>query len=498
MNRRLFPLAGVLALAACSRPAPVVVVQQTQPSTFDPHWANETVVSSTLSNVVEGLVRFSPQLELEPALAVRWVQEDPTTWRFQLRPGVAFHNGKPASARDVVASLRRAKEHPRSQLKHMVRDVVELRVEGAGTVVVRTEGPAPTLLKRLVFVGIVPEEQAQDQEIHLPIGTGPYRILRRQGTTLDLEAVAWWGGIPQIRRARMVFVENDAERTQLFLSGKVDVCAWLRKEDVTEAARKKGLRVVQQPRLSVQLLALCPRAASGQAQQALADARVRRALLLALNRQRLVDEVARGDAVIASQLVHPLVFGYDPSIPPVPYDPQEARRLLAEAGFGSGFAVRLASGVGAEATVRIVQEEWGKVGVRVDLEFLPFPELLARARDGRLPALFFARTCTTSDASEFLDPHAHSYDPDRGWGQENYPRLSDPEVDRLLEQASRELNVEKRRSLLQQAQRRVLDQGYYLPLVIRWFYLGLPDSLQFQPRYDQFLFLADFARLEGR
>ncbi|GBC79328.1 hypothetical protein HRbin09_00544 [bacterium HR09] len=70
--------------------------------------------------------------------------------------------------------------------------------------------------------------------------------------------------------------------------------------------------------------------------------------------------------------------------------------------------------------------------------------------------------------------------------------MADPEVDRLLEEASRELDEEKRRALLQQAQRRVLEQGYYLPLVIRWFYLGMPSWLQFQPRYDQFLFLPDF------
>ncbi len=196
------------------------------------------------------------------------------------------------------------------------------------------------------------------------------------------------GGTPQLKRAQFVFEEDDERRTSLFLAKKVDVCAWLRKEDVPEAARQRDLRVVQQPRLAVQLLALSPRAAVGDAARALADARVRRALLVALNRQRLVEEVARGDAVVASQLVHPLVFGYDPSFSAVPYDPEKARALLREAGFASGFTVRLGAGIGAEPTVRIVQEEWGRVGVQVELEFLPFPEVLAQARDGRLPKVF--------------------------------------------------------------------------------------------------------------
>lgn len=497
MKRQLLGLwVGVAALATgCGffrEKKPVVVAQQTQPSTFDPHLANETVVYSTLSNVVEGLVRFSPYLEVEPALAERWRHERPTTIIFSLRHGVVFHNGKEFTARDVVASVLRARDHPRSQLKHLVRDVVDVTAEDPFTVVMRTAGPAPTILKRLVFVGVVPEEEAKDEEIQVPTGTGPYRIVKRQGGSLEVKAVGWWGGVPQVQRARFVFEEDDERRASLFLTKKVDVCAWLRKEDVPEAARQKDLRVVQQPRLAVQLLAVSPRAASGDAARALSDARVRRALLLALNRKRLVEEVAHGDAVVASQLVHPLVFGYDPSLPPVPYDPEKARALLAEAGFASGFTVPLGAGRGAEATVRIIKEEWGRVGVQVEEELLPFPELLARARDGRLPVIFFARTCTTSDASEFLDPQAHSFDPEHGWGQENYPRMADPQVDRLLEEASRELNEEKRRVLLQQAQRRVLEQGYYLPLVIRWFYLGMPSWLQFQPRYDQFLFLASF------
>ena len=174
-----------------------------------------------------------------------------------------------------------------------------------------------------------------------------------------------------------------------------------------------------------------------------------------------------------------------PQIREAAFYPLPRLGLLALAGLPRG---------GLDSSDGLAETLWqlSELGVRVELEFLPFPEVLARARDGRLPVIFFARTCTTSDASEFLDPQVHSYDPDRGWGQENYPRMADPEVDRLLEEASRELDEEKRRALLQQAQRRVLEQGYYLPLVIRWFYLGMPSWLQFQPRYDQFLFLPDF------
>lgn len=490
-----------LATVACGpwkSPKTIVVAQQTQPSTFDPHLANEAVVWSTLSNVLEGLVRFSPRLELEPALAESWERTSPTQLRFVLRRGVVFHNGKPLHARDVVASLRRAQLHPKSQVRHFLAGVVRVEAVGEGEVWLETASPAPTLLRRLAFALVVPEEQCGEEEILTPAGTGPYRILKRQDHTLELKAVPWWGGTPSIRRARLVFIENDKERTALFLSGKLDVCTWVSEEEIGELRKREELRLVRQPRLAVQLVAVIPQAATGAAGKALADARVRRALLLALDRDRFVREVAGGEATVASQLVHPLVFGYDPGVSPVPHDPEQARQLLAAAGFSQGFEVQLGIGSGAEAIGKAIAADWERVGIRTQLVPMRFPELVAAARGRRLPLVFFARTCTTSDASEVLDPHTHCPDPTKGLGLENYPGFCDPQVDQLLEAAASELDGEKRRVLLQRAQRLVLEQGYFLPVLIRWSWLGLKKPLMFEPRFDQYIFLQDFSFKPGQ
>ncbi|MGQ9494954.1 MAG: hypothetical protein ACUVRY_01645 [Thermoanaerobaculaceae bacterium] len=144
------------------------------------------------------------------------------------------------------------------------------------------------------------------------------------------------------------------------------------------------------------------------------------------------------------------------------------------------------------ATGQRIVQDWAKIGVQVHLKVLPFSQLVEAARAGRLPVMFFARSCTTSDASEFLDPHTRCPDATPGLGVDNFPHICDPQLDRLLEAASLELDVETRRSLLQQAQRRVLEQAYYLPLLIRWAYLALRQPLSFTPRSDQNMFLADF------
>lgn len=492
--RAFFPL-GVVLTFACgpfAKPREVVVAQYTEISTLDPHWANEAVVWSTLFNVLEGLVRFSPTLELQPALAASRKQVSPTTWHFSLGREARFHNGKRCTSEDVVASILRAKNHPRSQIRHLLQSVTKVEAESINELRIETAVPSPTLLKNLVFVLVVPKEQCRQEEITVPIGTGPYRVVKRENSWIELRAVTWQGRTPDIKRAKIVFIEDDKERTKALLAGKVDVCPWPREEDLREVRSRPDLRLVQQPRLAVQLLAITPFAAEGVTRRALADVRVRRALLLALDRERLVREVAANNGTVASQLVHPLVFGYDPSIKPVPFDPPRARALLSEAGFAQGFQVEVGIGEGVMATAQGIVQDWAQIGVKVHLKVLPFPRLVEAARAGRMPVMFFARSCETSDASEFLEAHTRCPDTTRGLGGENYPRVCDPQLERLLDAASLELDVERRRSLLQQAQRRVLEQAYYLPLVIRWAYLALRQPLAFSPRFDQNIFLADF------
>ncbi|MGQ9751109.1 MAG: ABC transporter substrate-binding protein [Thermoanaerobaculaceae bacterium] len=255
-----------------------------------------------------------------------------------MRPEARFHNGKPCTAQDVVASFLRAKNHPHSQIRHLLQSVTRVEVESTQELTIATAAPSPTLLKNLVFVLVVLKNQCGQEEITVPMGTGPYRVAKRENSGIQIQAVSWQGRMPQIRRAKIVFIGNDEERTKALLAGKVDVCSWPREEDLGEVRSRRDLRLVRQPRLAVQLLAITPSAGEGVSRQALADVRVRRALLLALDRERLVQEGPANNGTVASQLVHPLVFGYDPSIRPVPYDPVRAKALLAEAGFAQGFS----------------------------------------------------------------------------------------------------------------------------------------------------------------
>ncbi len=485
---------GVLA-AGCTFDAerPLVVAFDEHIATLDPQLHNHSATWSVQLNIFDSLVRFSPEMRLEPCLATRWEQLDATHWRFHLRPGVRFSDGTAFGAEDVVATFERARRHPRSRIQHVIAGILGVRAEAPDVVLVETANAAPDLLNRLVLFLIVPSEAASLTEITEPVGTGPYRLVRvfENG---DLLLGAWkgWRGWANIRSVRLCFAADEFEAARLFVSGAADVVRRPPDEMVVEIEKEKRLRLVPQPRLGVQLLAAIPNAPAGAAGGALAEPAVRRAMLLALNRQEWVETYYRGNGTVASQYVHPVVFGFDPTIRPLPYDPTEARRLLAAAGYAGGFAVKMLYRSRHSGAVDGVVRDLAQVGIHVTPILAGYAEASQAVRSGEVDLYLTGWACNTADASDFFSTMIHSRDAARGLGQENYAGFADPEVDRLLDRAERELVVERRLQLLQEAQRRTLEQLPILPLTIRWGFVGATADVDVRTRHDERMWFFDY------
>ena len=148
--RRLAAFAAA-ALVACA-PAPATRVEPMRvglyaaPLSLDPHLENEFLTSAVLANAFEGLTTLDGGMRVEPALAVSWDTPGPSTWRFRLRPGARFQDGRPVTARDVAGSLDRARHHPRSGVSHYLADVVDVRVAAPDVVEIRTQASSSLLL----------------------------------------------------------------------------------------------------------------------------------------------------------------------------------------------------------------------------------------------------------------------------------------------------------------------------------------------------------------
>ena len=476
-----------------SRPL-VVALAQTTP-TLDPHLHNETVLWTVLSNFCEGLVAFDPEMRLVPSLAVRWQRLDDHRVRFELRSGVRFHDGEPLTSADVVASLERGRNHPRSGIAHHLVDVTAVEADGENAVVLHTSGPAATLLNRLVFVAVVPRRLAAEEEIFEPVGTGPYRFVRRAADgTLVARSTRSWHRRPPFRTVHFRLGFPQEQQLALLMSGGVDVLAWLPDRALRFVSQDPHVRPVPQPRLSVQMLSVVADAAPGVAGSWLADRRVRRALLLGIDRQRLVEQGYRGNGTVASQYVHPVVFGFDSGLTPYPFDREAARRILEDVGDIPDVELVLGHPSSAPVVIDAILEDLRSLGVQVRARSMPFDEFLRRARNHELPLLYYGRTAATGDASDVLNAMVHTPDTARGWGRENFTGFSDPRVDALLERCEQELAPDSRRSMLYEVQRLVLDELPLLPLTIRFGHVGVSNRIEVIPRFDQRLLVAEFRR----
>ncbi len=485
-----------LASASCGRLGGgrvLVVGCDGRPLSLDPHHKNEAMTWSVLSNFYDGLVRFSPEFKLEPALAESWEQVDGTHWRFRLRDGVRFQRGEPLRAADVVASFERARSDPQSGVRHYLLGVTRMTAPDDRTVVVETDGPRPTLLNRLAFLMVVSAADARLPVITEPNGTGPYRLVRRNGDDeMLLEGWEGWRGMPDVRRARFVFSTDAQALFKRFMDGEIDVLRQVPEDRLGDLRDSTSVRAEPQPRLAVQMLAVSTSPGGGRSARALADVRVRQAILLACDRQGWVGELYRGNAIVASQYVHPVVFGYDPSTAPQPRDVEKAKALLAQAGFPGGFDLTLDCTPGQEILVPYLVADMARIGIRLTPRVLEWEELMAAMRAGKSALGVFAWACSTGDASDFLTACVHSTSGPLGLGRDNYAHFRDPQVDALVEAAERELDGGRRLQLLQEAQRRTLQMLPYIPLTDRWTFLGASNRVDVVVRHDQWLWVAGY------
>ncbi len=473
------------ALTACqptAEPGALRIALHGDPSTLDPHLQAEAVAQSVLGNIYDSLVTFDPEMRLVPSLVERWESPDDLVWRFHLRPGVRFHDGRPLTSVDAVASLERARSHPRSKRTGTLVPIVGMRAIDERSFEIETATPYPILLNKLAFVHIVPRD-AGDEEIRRPLGTGPYRFASfvadpASGGSLLLEANPdHWRGPPSEPVVELLFVADPGERLQLLLDGEVDFIDELPPEEAAAVAARHDLRVESRTSLGVAYLQL------DVATPPFDDPRVRRAVDLALDRRALVAEILHRQGQPVGQMVSANVFGYAADLEPVERDLEAAQLLLAEAGYGEGFATSLELREGLSAGP--IRDQLAAAGIRLELVERPWSEMYSRLQSGAVGFYFGTWVCTAGDASDLLDQKIHSRDLERGYGPSNSNGYSHPEIDRLIEESGRRLDMVQRLSILKQALRQLAADRAFLPLYTPYGLYGISRQLAWTPRQDE-------------
>lgn len=485
LPRSLAPLArrlsllGLLALMSC-RPGNLnqgllCLAMEDDIITMDPHLHDDSVTHSVLSNIFEPLVAFDGQMRIVPALAVTWENPDDLTWRFRLRPGVKFHSGAPCLAGDVVHSLRRARN---TEVGHYISQVCRINEIDSLTVELTTDKPVPVLLNKLTFVAIVP--RLCDQPLSKPVGTGPYIFMGyRKGVSLELRANPdYWGGEPDISRAKFRVLPEDRDRLRALLEDEISLARDMEGESKAGISSHPDLRHVSRSGLGVSHLGM-----NVKCQGPLSDRRVRQAIYLALDPADIVGSSGL-EAEPWDQLVSPYIVGYHPGASAVRPDIERARKLMAQAGYGGGFSTVLELSTSAAASSGpAIARQLEKIGIKVDVVGMEWTGFTQRLKRQESEFYLIGWSCSSGDASDLYDACIHTRT-ETGYGHANHTGYSNPAVDRLIEQSNQTLDPKQRIEILQRIHGLLMEDMPLVPLYLRNRGYGVHKRINFIPRQD--------------
>jgi peptide/nickel transport system substrate-binding protein len=510
MIKALRPLLGAALALILAHGAPAQTLRiavEAGPTSNDPHFHSLIANIAFSRHVFEPLIAQDHQQNLTPGLAVSWRVVDTRTWELKLRPDVRWHDLSPFTADDVAFSLRRAGDVPNSPSSFAVytRPISAIETPDPLTVILRTSEPTPLLPNYLSLVMIVSRRHGANAATadynsgRAMVGTGPYRYvawLPNQALTLDRHD-GYWGPRAQFSRVEFRGIAAATARAAALLSGDVDLVENMPPSLLERVRADQRLHVVET--VSNRLIFLHLDSDRERSPfvtgrdglpiaNPLRDARVRRALSKAINREALVARVMEGAAIAAGDLGPPGYFGTSPELRPEAFDPDGARRLLAEAELADGFALTIHGPndryVNDEQVVQAIAQMWARVGVQTRVETMPRGPYFTRA--GRLE--FSAMLLGFSPNPEvlgMLETLIHSFDSERALGSNNRGRYRNATVDRLIQEARTTMDAAARRSITQRATQMALAETALIPLYFQQNIWAMRRDLDYQARTDE-------------
>lgn len=417
--------------------------------------------SRTSVLIHEPLIRCRPGSdgELQPALAEKWsVSDDGLTYTFNLREGVKFHDGTPFNAEAVKFNYERQlpqNAEPRMQAaKPLFGAVNRIETPDQSTVkIILNERRGPFPIQLAGFNAFIASPTAlkaygKDYTAH-PTGTGPFIF---ENWDRDSQYVVkanpdYWGGKPKLDRVILTVTKEASVRVDQLLVGEADIIPDIAPMDVARIEGNQNTTILSAPAMNFAVLGFL------MFKKPFTDVRVRRAINYAINREALVKFLYKDKGVALQTALPKASWAYDPEIKGYPYDPDTAKKLLADAGYASGLSfdvltftqARPYCPLGMTKVAEIIQADLKKVGVEMKLRSMPgvgeTEDAAARGEgDAYTTGYFFI-----GDPGPIFDQiwTSKSSAPNGG----NLPRYQNPEVDKLIAQALPEPDQKRRKQL---------------------------------------------------
>ncbi|HKH97370.1 MAG TPA: ABC transporter substrate-binding protein [Beijerinckiaceae bacterium] len=526
--RQAWKRASALGLAAALTAAPALAQElkiglSAEPTSIDPHFHNLTPNNALRAHIFDALLAQDAEQKLKPALATSWRAVDDTTWEFKLRPGVKFSNGMEFSARDAIYTVCRIPtvENSPSSMNSHVRGITAMEVPDPQTLIIKTAGPQPILPINLSVLGILsaqvngaenvkyrvggcenlgtPPKSADFNDPAKAIGTGPFKLANyTRGTHILLERNdSHWGDKPQWEKVTMRPMTSPGARVAALIAGDVD---FIESPPIQDFDKIKGSGFQIAEGLSNRIIYLhldqfqdpawkTP-GVKGTDKNPFLDKRVRQAVSKAINRQAIVDRIMGGHAVAAGELLpHPL-FGATKDMPVEKYDPDGAKKLLADAGYPNGFEVTLGTPndryINDEKIAQAVAQMLTRVGIKTGVDAMTASTFFTRRNKFDFSIYLAGWGADTGEMSNSMNSLVVTLQPDKGLGPTNRGRYSNPKVDELVVKAMATIDDAAREKLLQEASKLAMSDYGIIPLHFEVTPWAFKKGLSYKPRTDQY------------
>ena len=468
--------------------------------TLDPHAQNEGPTHTIRHQMYEPLIIRDTTGAFEAALATEWAPsaDDPNVWIFKLREGVKFHDGADFTAEDVVFSYERAKQ-PNSDMKELIGSIVEVRAVDDYTIEMVTDGPNPILPSNLTNLFIMDKgwteanntvnvQDFEGGEITYATtnanGTGPYVLTSREPDvkTVMTRNEAYWGrDMFPLEVSEIVYtpIQNAATRVAALLSGEVNFLQDMPVQDLARVDSAAGLVVKQAPQNRVIFFGMNQGAADLEADNVeganpLADVRVRKAMSMAINRDAIRQVVMRGQSQPAGMIAPPFVNGWTAAMDgESSTDVEAAKALMAEAGYGDGFSIRLDCPndryINDEAICQAAVGMLGQIGITVNLDAIPKAQHFPKITDSKTDFYMLGWGVPTYDSEYIFNFLVHGRESDIGtW---NGTGFDNDEIDAKIASLASNTDLDARNADIAAIWRVVQDEQLYIPIhhqVLNW------------------------------
>lgn len=440
----------------------LVYAQISEGKTLDPQDTTEQYSQRIVTLIYSRLAEINEETgEIEPRLAESWERPNANEIIFKLRKDVKFNNGYDFTAEDVKFTIERAQSLPK--VAHLYKPITEITIIDPYTISFKTEEPFAPLLNHLTHKtsSILSKkyfEENKEKYFENPVGTGPYIFKEwKIGDRITLESNStYFGGEAPIKNVVFRSIPEEGNKVIGLQTGEIDIVGDVEAISRQTILEDKNLGLVETSGISTIYLGM------NTERKFFADKELRKAVIMAINRDDIINSLLMGVAKKANSFLAPNVFGYSENSKVYEFNPEEAKKIIEEKGMtGTKLKIAVSNSQLRSQMAEIVQAQLKEIGLDVTIEILEWGAFLSATSKGDVDMFILGWGPSTYDGDYGLYPNFHS---SQKGGEGNRSQYANKYLDSLLEEGRKEIDTEKRREIYIKATDFINEEAIVLPI----------------------------------